>query len=183
VLSLVEQAAVSFRDAFSRCLLDPPSSRDERTLRATALAALAGRAISGSSKLERLHDALLGLPFLNSEWLARVHRAGDLAELQGLRTAFERAPIDGAIRAAQAGLLLSVLDEPGDGTGPTELDGERPHHVRVELYDLRADASLLRLRRHVDPGWISESSRAEYARGMDGCKLALEVRDEVAGVL
>lgn len=183
-VALAEQAAASFRDAFSRCFVDPPASRDERTLRTRALAALAGGTMArDATRLERLHDALLGLPFLAPEWAARVRQADRAKEIERLRAALGRAPVDGAVRAARATLLLSVLDEPNDGTGPTELDGECPHHVRVELYDLRTDTSLLRMRRHVDPKWIAgEASRAQYARGMDGCKLALEIRDELAGL-
>jgi hypothetical protein len=39
---------------------------------------------------------------------------------------------------------------------------------------------LLRLRRRVDPGWISPAVRAEYASGIDSCVLALDVHAAAA---
>jgi predicted RNA binding protein with dsRBD fold (UPF0201 family) len=76
---------------------------------------------------------------------------------------------------------LLALDEPGDQGGPTELDGERPHSVRVGLVDLSTKKVLLRMRRHVDPRWLSASARAELASGIDSCELALQVHKAVAG--
>jgi len=71
------------------------------------------------------------------------------------------------------------MDE-ADGTGPTEL-GERAHHVRVGLVDLDKEELLLRLRRHVDPSWITPNVRAEYASGIDAGSLAGDVRAAVTG--
>jgi hypothetical protein len=73
------------------------------------------------------------------------------------------------------------MDEPGDRSIPAELDGERPHHVRVGLVDLASKKQLLALRRKVDPSWLSPTARAEYASGIDACTLALDVRAEVTG--
>jgi hypothetical protein len=74
-------------------------------------------------------------------------------------------------------MLLMVMDESGDGKGPTELDGERPHDVRVALVDLASARMVLRLRRHVDPAWIGTAARSEHASGLDGCALAFDVRE------
>jgi hypothetical protein len=71
------------------------------------------------------------------------------------------------------------MDEPGDGAGPTELDGERAHAVRIGIVDLAAARPLLRLRKLVDPTWISLAKKSEFASGLDGCGLALDVHESV----
>ena len=76
-------------------------------------------------------------------------------------------------------MLLFAIDEPGERTAVSELDGEKPHWVRVGLIDLTTGQLLLRLRRRVDPSGLSEVTRAEYARGVDDCSLALDVRQAV----
>jgi hypothetical protein len=71
------------------------------------------------------------------------------------------------------------MDEPGTSSGLSELDGERPHDVRVAFVDMGAQKVVLRLRKHVDPAWISLEKRPRYAAGLDGCALALDVRESV----
>ena len=180
---VAETAAGSLKDAFVLCLMTPPEERTEKLLRARARAAFSsrGNGMQPTQNVERLHDALAGLPFLGRDWQGRVAQAGSRAELSDLGRDFDRAPIEAAKRAARATLLLFALDEPGAASGPTELDGERPHDVRVLIVDLRARKPLLRLRRHVDPSWTSAATRAEFASGVDGCALALEVHQAVAG--
>ena len=39
--------------------------------------------------------------------------------------------------------------------------------------------TLLRLRRPVDPAWISEAARVQFATGLDWCLLALDVHDAI----
>jgi hypothetical protein len=178
-----ESASSSFKDALVLCLLAPPASRNEKALLAKARAANAGDdRMAPAAHVERLHDAIIGFPVLQPAWEARVAAADTRAALKPLQTIFRRAPLKAAKRAAKAQLLLFAIDEPGDGKGPTELDGERPHHVRVGLIELGTEKLLLRVRRHVDPGWISEKARAEYASGIDSCALALDVRSEAIGV-
>ena len=61
---------------------------------------------------------------------------------------------------------------------PKHAGDERPHDVRIGWVGLgMAGASrlMLRVRRHVDPAWISSSRRAEYAAGLDGCALAMDL--------
>jgi len=53
--------------------------------------------------------------------------------------------------------------------------------VRVELRELRTGKLLLRLRRHVDPGWISTNVRWEHANGINSCALGLDIREQVSG--
>lgn len=179
---VIESASSSFNDPFVLCLNAPPAERSEKLLRAKAHAAYAARseAAHKTSHVQRLMDALVGLPFLGSEWQGRVEAASSRDELLKLRRSFEAAPLEGAKRAARAELLLSVMDEPSDAPGPSELDGERPHEVRVGVVDLATRKVLLRLRRRVDPAWVSEATRAQFAAGIDGCALALDVHAAIA---
>lgn len=177
-----ESAASSFKDAFVLCLVAPPTARTEPLLKAKARAALSGRgeALAPVAGVERLQDALVGLPFLSPEWERKVRAARSREDLERMRRDFERAPIARAKAAAKAKLLLVVVDEPNSEPGPTELDGERPHDVRVGLVDLVTRKVLLRLRRRVDPSWISAATRAEWASGIDSCALAMDVHAAVA---
>jgi hypothetical protein len=180
VASVRERAAQSSNDAFVLCLLDPPTAKTEKLVRAKARASYAnGPQMRQTAHIQRFYDALAGLPFLVSEWEARV-LAADRRELDKLQRNFERAPIAGAKRAAKADLFLYALDEPAGTKAPAELDGERPHLVRIGLLDLSTGKALLRLRRHVDPSWVSETTRAEYASAIDSCTLALDVHAAVS---
>jgi hypothetical protein len=180
--SLEQAAAQSFKDALVLCLLDPPASRSEKLLVSRARRAFAGHErIGASAHVTRLYDAISGLPFLSREWERKVLAADDERALGELERRFNRAPLAAAKRAAKAELLLFALDEPSDGSGPIELDGERPHHVRVGLVDLETERLLLAFRRHVDPSWVSAANRAEYASGIDSCSLALDAQALVTG--
>jgi hypothetical protein len=180
---VAESASVSYSDAFVLCLLDPPGSRSEKALLGRARSALGGgeRVARVAPHVARLHHAVLGLPLLTAGFEKRVQEARRAPEIALLRRELERAPLAGAKAAAKAELLLFAMDEPGDKSKPAELDGERPHYVRVGLVDLPAERLLLELRRHVDPSELSAAARAEYAMGIDSCTLALDVRAEVLG--
>jgi len=180
---LESSALDSVKDAFVLCLLDPPRQRTEKSLLSRVRSAYAAgeRMQNATRHVQRLGDALIGLPLLDHAWRDRVVAAAGEHELRGLSRTLERAPLEGAKQAAKAALLLYVIDEPGEAGHPTELDGERPHHVRVGLVDLDAGKELLRLRRRVDPSWLSDATRAEYARGVDSCALAFDIRGELAG--
>jgi hypothetical protein len=91
------------------------------------------------------------------------------------------APTERAIRAAHDSLLVAAMDEPGVSNAPTELDGERPHDVRLAAVDLAAGKLLVRVRRHVDPNWISVEKRPMYALGLDSCAFSYEVVAEFNG--
>jgi hypothetical protein len=180
---VADSASGSHSDAFVLCLLDPPSTRSEKALMSRARSAFAGgdRIDRVAPHVARLHHALHGLPFLMPEFEQRVRSARKVHELGGLRRELDRAPLEGAKRAAKAELLLFAMDEPGDKSQPAELDGERAHHVRVGLVDLVARKLLVGLRRRVDPSSLSAAARAEYASGIDSCSLALDVREAVTG--
>ncbi len=175
---LEETALDSSIDAFALCLLDPPKARSELWLvrRVRSAYSSDGRMRESTARVARLGAAVVGLPFFDEAWARRVQNAEDPKELAALRRNLERAPLRAAKDAAKATLLLAVLDEPGSREIPAELDGERPHDVRVLLVDLVASKTLIRLRRRVDPNWISEGTRAEFASGVDSCALALDVR-------
>jgi hypothetical protein len=169
----------STRDSLVRCLLSPPSSRAESTVFESAKAAYTGSPTERFGGVESLRDVALAMPFLVPAWEARVHAAETIDELGRLQRDLDRAPMASARRGARAKVLLLALDEASETRGPTELDGELAHAVRIELVDLRATKVLLRLRRRVDPSWISVPRHAEYASGMDGCRLAMDVQMSV----
>ena len=52
--------------------------------------------------------------------------------------------------------------------------------MRVVLTDLASGELRLRFRHGVDPGWLSDNARAQYASGIDSCALALDLRAALA---
>lgn len=180
--SLRELALSSGKDAFVLCLLDPPNDRTEKALKSRARSAAArGKMADVAANVERVAPLFQALPLLSPEAPRRAESSETMLALARLRKGFEAAPVSTAVRAAKARQLLSVLDEAGDPNAATELDGERPHPVRVVLTDLSSGKVRLRLRSHVDPSWISPSTRAEYASAIDSCALALDVRQAALG--
>lgn len=180
--AIAPAAAASSKDALVLCLLSPPESRTEGPLLARAKRALGqSRSLAeATTSVRRLHDVEASLPFLAPDWRARIDAAHDAAALGRLETAFEKAPVRGALPAFRSEILVAVLDEPDSGAGPTELDGERAHDARVVVVDLVTGEALLRIRRHLDPSWVkSIAARAQYASGIDSCGLALDVREAV----
>lgn len=171
-----EAAPSSWTDAFVLCLLDPPEARAEKELKAKVRAGMSARGMEEHAHVQRLAPLLDVLPLLGADWQARVVAAESATVLSNYRKLIEGAPIPAAVRAAKARQLLLVLDEPGDPTTPAELDGERPHAVRVVLSNLTDGNVELRFRKHVDPAWLSPPTRAEYAAGVDSCALALDLR-------
>lgn len=174
--NLMALAGESSKDALLHCLQSPPAARSEKTLRASVRQSYLGEVPSHS---ERLFPLLLVAPLWSPEWERSVRAASSELELDVLAKRFRRAPVKAAVRAAQAEHLLLVLDEAGDRSAPAELDGERPHAVRLILSRLNDNSVRLRLRRNVDPTWLSAPARAEYARALDSCALALDVRKAV----
>ncbi len=177
---IAQAAAVSVKDPFVTCLFAPPATRSERALLEKVHGAYAGDTPARAAGLRRLRDVQLGLPFLAPSWAAKVASAASWDELHVLRRAFEEAPIAAATLGLKAGLLIFAVDEPGDPKGPAELDGERPHPVRVGLVDLASSTVLLRLRKPVDPSGFSADKRPLYASGIDSCALAYDVRAGLA---
>lgn len=171
-------AAASAKDAVLYCLFDPPSARTEVAVLEKARVGRTTAAMEETTPdVRRFDDAVLGLPFLLPDWSDRVRAAEDGAALVRLRHAFDRAPIDRAKKAATAALLIVAIDEEGDGKGPTELDGERPHDIRLVLVDTRTGRDVFRFRRHVDPAWISKERRPTHSASLDGCAFAFDVHE------
>ena len=168
-------AETSGKDALLFCLAIPPASRDEAALLAH-LRDASTLAEARTANVHLLRDAEAGLPLLLPPWSARVTAARGLKELARLKEDLDRAPLVEAKRAAAATLLLLAIDEPGEGGGFVQLEGDRAHAVRVAIVDLRASRVLLRLRRRVDPTWIAPQRRARHSVDLDGCLLALDVR-------
>jgi len=178
---IAEAASTSAKDALLLCLLEPPSARAEKDLLAKVRVAYAGGPVmeDHTRNVRRLHEAEIGLPFLTPQWSERVQTAPELADLTRLKRDLDRAPIEAAKQAARANLLLVAMDEPGTGGGPTELDGERTHWVRLGLVDLASEKILLSTRKLVDPSWISLAKKSEYASGLDSCGLAYDIHETV----
>jgi len=168
-------AETSRKDALVQCLFDPPTARAENVV----LAKIRESSASLASVYE-LRDLLLGMPSLQAPFAARVAVAKSKREIEHLRYAFEHAPIAAARRAARAEQLLVAIDEPGEGSGFSELEGDRPHFVRVMLVDLATSAVALRVRKRVDPAWITASRRVQNAFALDSCVLALDIRESVS---
>jgi hypothetical protein len=176
--ALRRAALLSYPDAFARCLVDPPRSRTEKALL---------ERIRGASdppiptvQTHRLYDLLAGIPLLRSAWKATVLETKQQKDLSRFERELRAAKLDETAAAARSRLLLFVMDEPSGPGGPTELDGERPHDVRVTLFDLEQRNALLRLRHHVDPSAFSDRGRAGHASGLDSCALSIDVREAAA---
>ncbi len=182
---IAQAASASVRDPFLTCLLAPPATRSETALLDKVHRAYAGEAPPHAATIRRLRDVQLGLPFLVPVFRAKVVDAASWEELGALRQAWERAPIDAATAGLKADLLVFAVDEEADADapGPTELDGERPHAVRVALVDLRTSEVLVRLRERADPSAFSAEKRPLYASGLDSCALAYDVRAAVTRAL
>ena len=170
------------RDALLLCLLDPPDGRAEMDLVRRTLSAYGNdeRMRKATAHVRPLGPALVGLSVLDPVWRGRVVEAKDRRRLGVLGRILDQAPLEEARQAARASLLLFAIDEPGELSAPPELDGERPHHIRLGLVDLTTQKELVRFRRRVDPSWLSDSTRAELARGVDDCTLAFDLRQALS---
>ena len=178
---IAETALASPKDAFLLCFVDPPAARTEKALLDPVRVAYTGGAPVElrTANVRRLTDAITGLSVYEPRFAERIHAASDRTELMKLGMELDRVPFERTKQAVKTRLLLAAIDEPGTGAGPTELDGERPHAVRVALVDLGSNQVLFRKRKDVDPSWISQAKRPTYAAGLDGCALAFDLRAEL----
>jgi hypothetical protein len=134
-----------------------------------------------AAHVTRFHTARVGLPFLMPKWEERVRVADNSRDLADLRSALTRVSLKESVHAMKARLLLVAMDEPKEGTGPTEIDGANRHYVRVALVDLETNKVLLQQRKLVDPAWIPNIRRGDYANGINSCELGIEVRAAMTG--
>ena len=178
-----ETAFTSFKDGLLLCLMDPPESRTEKAVLGRVLVAYrGGTEIESRTPSARLfEEAQVGLPFLQPAWEGRVRGATEIVEVEKLEKELHAVPTDRATQAAKSGVLVFAMDEPAPLGTPAELDGERPHDVRIGVVDLKAVKLVFRVRRHVDPSWISVAKRPMYAVGLDSCALAYDVLGEFKG--
>lgn len=180
--AIAESARASQKDAFLLCLLDPPPARTEKALleRVSIAYSSRHRVDERTPSGYALYEVEAGAPFFAPEFGERVSVLKDRRRLEELQRSVARAPLARASEAAKARTLVYVLDEPGDRSKPMELDGERARHVRVGVVDLASDKVLLRLRKYVDPAWISLTRRSQYASGLGACALSVDVRAHVS---
>lgn len=155
-------------DAFPSCLAAPPTSEKE-SAHLRRIGVLAPMPVTPVSEAQAL------LAFSAQDLRAEATRAEHMRQLRELRSRLEGAQIAQRARAASARTLLLVIDEPVPRGVPRDFDGEAPHDVRVVLVDLDTGEEHLRVRRHVNPVWISEKSRLSASRALDSCKLAREL--------
>jgi hypothetical protein len=176
--AVADTASASTRDSLLLCMLDPPASRAEKIVLSKVRTAYSGGA-NVAGHVRRLHDAESGLKQMLAPWEERVRSAPEQRDLDHLKADLARVPVEETKRAVQAELLIAAMDEP-DEAGPADLDGERPHQVRVAVVDLQAAKIVLRMRKRVDPNWLAATTRSNFASAVDGCALALDIR---AGVI
>ncbi|MBW2458798.1 MAG: hypothetical protein JRI68_30140, partial [Deltaproteobacteria bacterium] len=148
-------------DAFVACLLSPPAGRAERDLVAMVEAAYRGGAALAkeTAQAHRLQVVVLAKPFFEDSWRELVQDARTVSAVAELRLAMEQAHLERAAQVERAGLLVYLLDEPKKAGTASELDGASEHVIRLGIVDLAAATPLLRIRRLVDPSWISEARR------------------------
>jgi hypothetical protein len=170
---IAETALASKKDALAYCLVDPPAARTEKAVLAK-LRALQDS--GGAADVRRLGDVERAVRGLGLSWADRARAARDVKEVDAIEADLARVPVEEAARAARAEILIVAADEP-DEPGPTELDGERAHSVRLAIVDLRSGHVLLRLRRRVDPKWLGETTRITRATAADSCALAFDAHD------
>lgn len=171
----IAQAASSSRvDALAACLISPPVGRTERALLPSM------RADAKVSNVSRLDDAEIALPFFDHVWLDRVRNAETESELAVYKHEVEKAGLERGKRALQSEYVVAVMDEAPPAGGITELDGEKPHDVRLAIVEIVTGKYLFRMRKHVDPSGWSETSRAQWASGLDGCRFAQDARAAMA---
>jgi hypothetical protein len=176
-------AQESLKDAFLVCLLDPPVGVEERDLLERVYVAYrSGPTLDqATAPFFRLQAGLAFMPLLEDAWRDNVRRATKLQSLQQLLTTLERAPLEQAKAAARAETILFVIDEDKEAGAPSEFDGSNKHFARVHLVKLGSQSTLLRARLLVDPSWISEKRRHQYASGLLGCRLAKELHQVLLG--
>jgi hypothetical protein len=165
----------STKDALLGCLYDPPASRTEKVVLARARASFE----DATSNVQRLADAHFGLPYMSPKFVDQINDARDVTEIEKLSGRFKKVPVARARQALKAEVLIVAMDDTASGTGPTELDGARAHDIVFAIADIRAQSVLVRLKKHVDPSWVSLEARPQHASKLDSCKLAMDLRDAV----
>ena len=123
---------------------------------APGLRAAARPSRSARANVRRLHEAhrrpaLAPAAVVGARAVRAGRRRADAPEARA-----RRAPVARAKQAARAEAPRRRRSTSrATAGGPTELDGERAHAVRIVLVDLASEKILLRTKKLVDPTWIS----------------------------
>ena len=161
-------------DALIRCLIEPPPSTSESDLlrhlgHVYQPATFRGRFVN-------MEPAYRAFDFIDSDFKTQLESTQAARNLTALSRKLDAAKLREAASAAKAELFVYVLDEPKVKGVPSDLDGEAEHDLRFSIVDLSTQKTLVRVRRRVDPEWISEKSRIAYSRELNSCRLAWELR-------
>jgi hypothetical protein len=172
----------SRKDAFVACLKQPPADRTEKELMKRVTDAFGQGAQEYTSNIHRVHDALVTLRVLDPAIDRQIERADELSPVLSLQHTWDQARIDERLPAVFGEVLVAVLDEPKLPDTPVELDGASVHGVRVAVVDISREQDVVLLRTHfdLDPSWVSERRRHQYAQGLEGCRMAYDVRTALA---
>lgn len=161
---------------FIRCYLMPPRDIKESTLLRHLGEVYQPHAFR--DRFVNVDDAFKGHEFVQSNFKTRLQNATHMRELSSLTADLDTAKLRDARAFAPVTTFVYVLDEPKPQGVPSDFDGEAEHFMRIEAVDLEKSQVLYRVRRRVDPEWISEKSRLAYSRQLDSCRLAYELRAE-----
>jgi hypothetical protein len=168
-------------DAFVSCLKHPPAGRSEKELMKRVSDAYGSGAQEFTQNVYRAHDALLSLRLLDPAIDRQIETADELQPIVHFQQTWEDAHVDARLPAVFGEVFLMLLDEPKTPDTPVELDGASVHGVRVVIVDISREHDQVLLRSHHDlnPSWVSERRRHQYALGLDGCRLAYDLRATV----
>jgi hypothetical protein len=165
-------------DALIRCLIvPPPSIKESELLRHLGRIYQPARFVGKFYDFEPVHAAF---SFLDAGFFARaLADAERMKEVVSLGRELERAHLSRAAQARHVELFVLALDEPKNRGAVADFDGEAEHFIRLIAVDLSTPRVWWRVRRQVDPQWLSEKSRLAYSRELDSCRLAWELRQEI----
>jgi hypothetical protein len=165
-------------DAVVHCLKTPPADRTEKELMKRVADAYAAAEPEFTQNVHRAADALLVVRMLEPSMDRELERAEDLETVVRFQQVWDEAGVDRKLPAVSAELLLVVIDEPKQPGTPVELDGASVHGVRVAAIDMSGERDVVLYRSHHDsnPEWVSERRRHQYAKQLESCRLAHDIR-------
>jgi hypothetical protein len=168
----------SHPDAFVLCLKQPPEDRTEKTLMRRINAART-ETNEVLVNVRPAFDAVVTTQLLAETYDDQVTQANELESVLELQAMWDRARVEERLPAVFAEVLIALLDEPKLPDTPVELDGATVHKVRVFIADLSRDQEKVLFRGSYDmnPNWVSERRRHQYAQALDSCRIAAEVRE------
>jgi len=168
-------------EALIRCLIDPPSSiKESEILRHL------GRIYEPKRFIDKFYDfeaARGAFAFVDSGCEDEIRQADRMKHVLSLGRELREQKLGVAAQVRQVRLLIAVFDEPKERGVAADFDGEATHYLRISVVDLDTPRVWWRVRRQVDPQWISEKSRLAYSRELDSCRLAYELRQELSVTL